>query len=248
MMGIEASPRVRMFCFPHAGGGNSFFHGWSRSLGSQIEVLPVQLPGHETRLREAPFDRLVPLVQVLIENLDSHFKRPFVLFGHSLGALLAFEFARQLRQAHLPLPLGLYLSARRAPQLPDTEPPLHHLPDDELTYEIQQRYGGIPKQILEYPELLEIFLPVLRTDFAMVETYQYQAQDPFDFPITCYGGADDPMTTHAHLMAWQAHTRGDFKVNLFPGGHFYLQAHKSIFLDKFAADLASQLSNAFIES
>lgn len=244
-MEIELCPRVSMFCFPHAGGGKLFFRGWSDLLAPSVEVFPVQLPGHESRLREAPFDRLVPLVQVLVENLYSHLKTPFVLFGHSLGALLAFEFARQLRQAHLPAPVCLCLSGRRAPHIPEPMSPLYNLPDKELIDGIQQRYGGIPNQILEYPELLEIFLPVLRADFAMLETYECQAQEPFDFPILCYGGANDKMAPHTNLIAWQMHTRSDCTVNMFPGGHFFLQEYQNLFLKKLASDLALQTGRAF---
>jgi len=240
-MGTELNSRVRLFCFPHAGGGFSFFHAWSKFLAPLVDFVPVELPGHERRLRQAPFDRLIPLAQALVDELGFDLTTPFVLFGHSFGALLAFEFAPQLRRAQLPAPLHLYLSGRPAPQLPDLAPPLHDLPDAELIDGIQQRYGGIPQQVIECPELMEIFLPVLRADFAAVETYPYQPQDPFDLPITCYGGTADRMTPYASLLAWQAHTRGLFDTSMFPGGHFYLQEHRDAFLHKFAGDLSRVL-------
>jgi medium-chain acyl-[acyl-carrier-protein] hydrolase len=216
--------KLRLLCFPYAGGGVSVFRAWPDLLPSEIEVWAIQLPARDGRMREAIPDDLQALAQAVGAGLGPLLDLPFACFGHSMGALLAFEFARQLRRSGQASPTHLFVSARRAPQLPRTDAPLHTLPDGPFIAILRQRYNGIPPAILVEPELLQLFLPVLRADFKMIETYEYRAEAPLDCPIIAFGGTQDAWALPDDLTAWQAQTQRAFKVQLFPGGHFFLQA------------------------
>ncbi len=163
---------LRLFCFPYVGGGALIFRTWPNSLPATAEVCPVELPGRGTRLKETPFTRLLPLVQALAQALLPHLDKPFAFFGHSMGALISFELTRQLRRLYGLVPLHLFVSAHRAPQLPDPDPPIHTLPEAEFMEELRC-LNGTPKEVLEQPELMELMLPILRADFALCETYIY---------------------------------------------------------------------------
>ena len=228
--------RLRLFCLAHAGGGASMFRGWADSLPPEVEVCPVQLPGRENRIMEPPFDRLEPLVQALADAMDPYLSLPFALFGHSNGALIAFELARTLRARGRPGPVHLFASGRRAPDLPADRPPTHHLPEAEFLADLQE-LGGIPAELLEHRELLSLLVPTLRADVAIHETYVCAEQTPLACPITAYGGLSDPKVRRPQLEAWARHTAGPFVVRMFPGGHFYLHDDRPLLLRTLSTDL-----------
>jgi surfactin synthase thioesterase subunit len=164
--------------------------------------------------------------------------KPFACFGHSMGALIAYELAQQL-QAHSQTPTHLLVSGRRAPVLPELEMLLHTLPSDEaFLAELQRRYNNLPAVMFEDTELRELFVPLLRADLTLVETYQGTAKTPLPCPIVTLGGADDPRTSPAELRAWQALTQADFALHCFPGGHFYLNEQAPTLLATLARYLA----------
>jgi medium-chain acyl-[acyl-carrier-protein] hydrolase len=208
---------------------------WPDGLPS-VEILAVQLPGREDRLREQPFARLSQLIDVLAEVLAPHMRSPFAFFGHSVGALIGFELARKLRRQNARGPVHLFVSARRAPQIPEPGPPLHRLPDAAFKDELR-RFNGTPEVVLREPELMELFLPLLRADFALLETYVYSNDEPLDCPITAFGGLQDTKATSDELAAWREQTKRDFTLRMFPGGHFYLQNGRSLLLGSIARDL-----------
>jgi len=148
---------------------------------------------------------------------------PFAIFGHSMGALLAFEWARRLQDEGHPMPLWLFLSGRRAPDLPDDSTPLHPLSDTEFLAELSRRYDGISQEFLRDAELMEVFLPILRADLAVVESYRFREIDPLDCPITVFAGAKDTSVNWSQLLAWRRQTRRRLAIQLLPGGHFYPQ-------------------------
>jgi medium-chain acyl-[acyl-carrier-protein] hydrolase len=189
-------------------------------------------------LREPIPDDLQTLALAAADGLGPLLDTPFACFGHSMGALLAFEFVRQLRRRGLPGPAHLFVSARRAPQLPRTDAPLHTLPEGPFIEMLRQRYNGIPAAILAEPELLQLFLPMLRADFKMIETYQYRDEAPLECPISVFGAAQDKWAVQADLAAWQAQTNSPFKMQIFQGGHFYLQAALPQLLAAVAEDLS----------
>jgi medium-chain acyl-[acyl-carrier-protein] hydrolase len=215
--------RLRLLCFPYAGGGVSVFRTWPELLPADLEVWAIQLPGRDGRMREPIPETVQAVAAAAADGLVPHLDTPFACFGHSMGALIAFEFARQLRRRGDPGPTHLFASARRAPQLPQRDAALHTLPDALFLEELRQRYNGIPAAILAEPELLKLFLPMLRADFKMIETYQYAAEAPLACPITALGGDQDGLATPEDLAAWRAQTHGAFNQMQLPGGHFYLQ-------------------------
>ncbi len=234
----EAS--LRLFCLPFAGSGAAVFSSWSDALPDTIELCPIQLPGRESRLRESAHDRLKPLVEDLGQALRPYLDKPYALFGHSLGALIAFELARHLRRCGLALPEHLFVSARRAPQLPDPDSPLHVLADRVFVERLQQRYNAIPDVILQDPDYLQLFIPTLRADFAVVETYAYDDAPALDCPITGFGGRDDPRATPEAMAGWRMHTTKAFDMVTFPGGHFFLQPARIELLRALIGALAPQ--------
>jgi medium-chain acyl-[acyl-carrier-protein] hydrolase len=229
--------RLRFFCFPYAGVGSVAYRGWADGLPPAVEVRPVQLPGRESRLREPAYTSLTALVAVLAETILSLLDRPYIFYGHSLGALVAFELARQLRRRQAPLPVHLFLSSRRASHLPDSRTPIYHLPDAAFTVEVQRRYNGIPQIILQDAELMALFLPTLKADFSILETYRYRDEPPFDFPISVFGGAQDPIVSAEELAAWRLHTAQAFTQLMFPGDHFFLQSQRSLLLSAISKEL-----------
>lgn len=212
---------VRLFCFPYSGAAASVYYPWADLLPPAIEVCPVQLPGHGTRLREPLATRLAPQVEALAAGLAPAFDRPFAFFGHSMGALLSFELARTLRRQGRPGPMHLFVSGHGAPHLPDRNPPLHALPDDQFVAKLRE-LNGTPEEVLRHQELLQLLTPILRADFAVCETYVYQPEPPLDCPISAYGGLGDGYVNRDELAAWQAQTTGRFSLRMFPGDHFYL--------------------------
>lgn len=214
---------LRLFCFPNAGGGASMYSSWIRGLAPGIEVYPVQLPGRENRLMERPFTQFDELIRALAESLRPYFACPFAFFGHSMGALICFGLTHYLRQQGRPLPEHLFLSAYRAPQIPNEER-LHEGSDDELVRKVLELKGTMPG-VLENPELRQLLLPILRADFAICETYVHRADEPLSVPMTVFGGQQDNRVSEAGLDAWREQTRADFALHMLPGDHFYWRSN-----------------------
>lgn len=234
---VNPRARLRMFCFPYAGGGASAFRGWAASLPADFEVCPVQLPGRESRLRETPYTEVEPLAQALAEALLPLLDLPYVFFGHSLGSLVAFELAREFRRRGASLPLHLFASGRRAPQVPAREEPIHSLPEPEFIAKLRE-LNGTPEEVLQHAELMRLIVPILRADFAINENYHFAAEPPFDFGISAFGGLSDQDVTKEDLAAWNDQTRGRFRQRMLPGDHFFLHAGKNLITEAVARDVA----------
>jgi surfactin synthase thioesterase subunit len=239
----KPSADLRLFCFAHAGGAASAFHPWGARLEG-IDVWAIQLPGREGRLSEPLITDFTVLQQQLANELTPHIARPFAFFGHSMGAIVAYETARELRRRGLPLPVQIYVSGRRAPTLPNLDPPLHLLPDRDFIAELKRRFAGLPAVILAEPELLALFLPILRADLTLLERHDFRTDSVLDVPIAAYGGQDDPQTLPDALAAWRALTTHDFAMRHFPGGHFYLHEQRDSFLPYLAGELNRRLRPA----
>jgi len=211
---------LRLFCLPHAGGGAGSYREWVVGLAPEIEVLPVQLPGRETRFFDRAFTSIDPLIEALAEALRPFLDKPFAFFGHSLGAVVAFELIRKLRAEGV-VPVHLFVSGYGAPHLPDKLPPMHHLADAQFIAALQD-LDTMPTAVLENEELLMLLLPLLRADFTLYERYQFQAGARIVCPITILGGKADALVPPERLAPWQEHTVQSGGVHLFEGGHFYL--------------------------
>lgn len=228
--------RMRLFCLPYAGGGTAVYNTWHRYLPDTVELVSVRLPGRESRLMERPFTQLDALLPELGAALAEVSDKPFALFGHSMGAMIAFELTRWLRREKRPLPAKLLVSGFRAPHLPPNRPPIHHLADAEFLAEMKL-LGGTPQEVLEHAELLKLMLPPLRADFTLVERYVWREERPLTLPITAFGTPNDPVATPAQLAAWQQHTSGAFATRLFSGDHFYLRKQTANLLAAVTAEI-----------
>ena len=228
--------RLRLFCFPYVGTGASIFRTWSDGLPADVEVCPVQFPGRGTRPMETPFTQLSPLVQALAQALVPLLDKPFAFFGHSLGALVGFELARQLRRQSGVQPVRLFVSADRAPQVPRRGRPIHAVPDAEFLVELR-RLNGIPGKVLEDAEIMRIMLPVLRADFALYENYVYSTESPLDCFISGFGGLQDQRVSRGDLEAWRDQTSASFSLQMFPGDHFFLNATQPLLLQALSQEL-----------
>lgn len=217
-----AEPRLRLLCLAHAGGGIAPFYRWSTLLPPEIDVLAVQLPAREKRLREEPFTRMDAIVSALAAELEPLLDRPVALFGHSMGAMIAYELACALRRRGAPLPAHLFLSGRQAVTEPPRERAIHALPEERFVEEVTRRFGGIPQPILDDKELMSIFARALRADFEVIETYEHRDAEPLPIPFTIMGGRDDPQTHPDRIAGWFGLTALPADVELFDGGHFYL--------------------------
>jgi medium-chain acyl-[acyl-carrier-protein] hydrolase len=226
--------KLRLICF--SGGGASTFTSWWKNLPAAVEVCPVQFPGRENRVREPAITRIPQLVSQLMGVLDPLLDRPFALFGHSVGALAAFELARQLRRQGLGGPEWLLTSGYPAPQLPQRRPAVSHLAPPEFWQAMRDHYSMDPV-LLGSEDMKSFLYPGLRADYELVETYVYEEEPPFSFPISVFGGSHDPETTDLELLAWQKHTTGRFRKQILEGDHTFIKTARDSLVYEVAQDL-----------
>jgi len=228
--------RMRLFCFPYAGGSEIAFRTWQQNLPGTIEVLPIQLPGRSIRMKEPPLTRVTPLAQALTQALRPEMDLPFALFGHSMGGLIAFELARQLRREGGPLPVHLFISAKCCPK-DANDLWVGELPDSEII-QILQRFEGTPREVLENDELMQLMLPVIRADMELCNTYVCDPEPPLPCPITVFGGLQDQRSGRKCLEGWRDYTSDRFTLRMFPAGHFFLQTWERSILETISRELA----------
>jgi len=229
----EAAAAPRLFWFPHAGGGAASARNFTLAEGA---VCPVRLPGRESRTVEAPFESMAPLVEALAAAIERYVHQPFAFFGHSMGAVVAFELARLLRRRGLPLPRVLIASSARAPQFRRNHVPGPDPTDAQLLDQIR-RLEGIPARVLYDLAVVRALLPALRADTRLYRHYVYEGEPPLPFPIRAYGGADDPHVRREHLEAWSEQSAAGFALRVFAGGHFYFQTCREEFRAALESDL-----------
>jgi medium-chain acyl-[acyl-carrier-protein] hydrolase len=230
LLRAQANPRarVRLFCLPYAGGGATIFRSWSARLPATVEVVGVELPGRGALLHAAPFVRIADVVEEAVRTLQGDDDLPFALFGHSLGAIITFEMARQLRREGRRGPEILFVSAARAPHTVVRRKQLHDLADDALIAELRH-LNGTPPAVLEDRDLIRLLLPRLRADFEMLETYRYTSEPPLSCAIAAFGGREDALVRPEHLAEWRQHASSGTTVDLFDGDHFFLHSSSALF-------------------
>ena len=204
------------------------YRGWRDAL-PDIAVIATRLPGRESRLGEPPIESMASLVETLGPEIVPHLREPFAFFGHSMGAIIAFELVRWLRANGQPLPASLHVSAARAPQFR-----IHHKPgpepDEQTFLEELRRLEGMPRDVLDNPELMRVALPALRADANLYRQYVYHPGDPLPIPIHAYGGVSDLNIEREHLRRWKEQTTSTFSMQQFEGGHFFIQSAQAEFL------------------
>lgn len=222
---------LRLFCFPYAGGSAHAFRAWVNDVPDWVELYAANLPGRGARVAEPSYTSLTQLTRALAHGIEPYLDKSFAFFGHSLGALLAFELARRLRRERGLEPAHLFVSAYHAPHLKDRSPPIHDLPDAEFLEQLR-KLNGTPPEILSNAELMEFMLPILRADFEVLETYSYLPDFPAGCPLEAYGGLQDPEAGHQELSAWREHTTGSFALRMFPGDHFFVNTSRQLVLQQ----------------
>ncbi|MBO9998159.1 MAG: thioesterase [Cyanobacteria bacterium SID2] len=234
------SDKLRLFCFPYAGGGTLSFRGWRDRFPSNIGVYPIELPGRGFRLQEPLLTRLPFIVNSIAPILYPYLDKPFAFFGHSMGALIAFELTRFLRREYAIQPVRLCVSGRCAPQTLPIVPPIHQLPESDFI-EALRYLNGTPAEVFKNPELMGLVLPILRADFSVVETYSYCHEEPLHCSISVFGGLDDPETTIDFLEAWKVQTNHSTSLYLLSGDHFFIHTKFDEFLDFICRDLQDSM-------
>ncbi|MFR9777625.1 thioesterase domain-containing protein [Micromonospora sp. MS34] len=237
--GSRPQAPVRLFCLPYAGAGASAFRRWQEGIGPNVEVLPVQLPGRENRISEDPRFDVADVAAAIASRAD----RPYAIYGHSMGGRVGFEVVRELRRAGRPLPLRLYVGGVRAPHVtaPSLFDGLSQVDDEELLRRLGEG-GGLPAELLDHPELVELLLPLLRADFGRVDSYRYLPGEPLPVPVVAFTGVHDRAVTCAHSAAWAEHTAAGFALHEIDGGHFFLHDQLPELLAAIRTDLAEALA------
>lgn len=201
-----------------------------KRLSSVVDFCVIQYPGRGSRIHEQAFTSLDPLIEELTEAILPSLDRPFIFFGHSMGALVSFELTHSLLRKHGITPNHLVLSGHNAPQLPRDLPDIWQCPDDEFIEHIRS-WNGIPDEIWSNQEMVDIILPVLRADVTLCETYLYTERESLPCPITIFGGESDPLVSRENLEKWDIHTSGSFEIEIFPGDHFFIHQNEEMVLN-----------------
>lgn len=243
---------VRLFCFHCAGGSASEFRGWPAHLRGTIELLAVQLPGREGRVKEAFTAKVADLASAVIEAMAPFLDEPYVIFGHSLGALCGFEAIRELRRRGLNQPFLFIPAGRRAPQVEKEEPPIAALPEEAFIEALRKDYGDHLGHVLDSAELREAFIPQIRADFALSEAYCFSPEPPLDCPIVAFAGIDEDDLDAPDLNAWAAHTKRSFQARRFPGDHFFIRESQRLVVEAVRQEIAAvknrDLTGTVVES
>jgi medium-chain acyl-[acyl-carrier-protein] hydrolase len=227
---------INLICLPYAGGGTSAFHEWAAGLDTRLNVWAARLPGRENRLAEDPYRDLGELVSAMTPAASALTTEPYAVFGHSMGALVGYELVRRLRDIGRPEPVALFGSGNNAPHaLPDSAQ-LHLLPDEQFISTLRG-YGATPEIFLRRPELLEVFLPMIRADFSVAETYRHRPGRALSCPIVVCRGAEDADVTESGCLAWDELTTGRCAQHCFPGGHFFINSARPELLATINAEL-----------
>ena len=214
---------IRLFCFHCVGGSASEFRRWPAHLPDKIELTAVQLPGREARVNEPFIVTVDDLTRGVVEAIAPLLDKPYVVFGHSFGAIAGFEAIREFRRRGLKQPFLFVPAGRRGAHVKETRPAIGALPQDEFAEEIKKRYGDHLGAIWENPELRELMIPQIHADFALSEAYRFREELPLDCPIVAFAGVDEKNLKAEALNAWSAHTSRTFQSRRFPGGHFFIR-------------------------
>lgn len=237
--------RCRLVCFPHAGGTASFYSPLARALPDSVEALGVQYPGRKERYAENCVDNLDELADEIFGNLRDMGDIPLVLFGHSMGAIVAYEVARRLERSDSGPPVGLIVSGRRAPSISRDE--TMHLLDEAGLVAAILKLGGTEPLILADRSMRRLVLPAIRADYTAIETYRHLLEPMLTCPISVFTGESDPRVALAEAHAWQEHTTGPFSLRSFPGGHFYLNEQRASVITALVREIARFLSVAELD-
>ncbi|MGK4006555.1 alpha/beta fold hydrolase [Sorangium sp. So ce1036] len=234
----RASARLRLFCFPYAGSGPALFRRWVDAIPEDVDIMAVRLPGRDSRIKEPAYREWPALLAAIEDSLRDMLTGHFAFFGHSMGAAVAYELARQLSAKGRPLPAHLLLAGCRAPHVPRYIPAIHHLPDEEF-YEGLRDISGTPPEVLADKKFMALLAPTLRADIRLAETWSGTASEPLAVPITVFAGADDAIAPPDRMPEWAHYTRRQFAAHVLPGEHFFLHTAEDALLRHIRSTLES---------
>lgn len=232
---------MRLFCFPYAGGTAAVFRNWPRYLPSEIEVCAIQYPGRGGRFGEPLNENVVDIMNAVYSDLQPLLTKPFAFFGHSMGALVSYEFARRLQQEKQPEPFQLLVSGCIAPHEEIVNEPTYNLPEPEFIAELR-RLQGTPAEVLDNAEVMQLMMPIIRADFKASQTYKYIPGPPLECSLHAFGGLEDETVPLEKVETWSEHTRGSFHVQMLPGDHFLLNTSASSLTRIIAQELLMHLN------
>lgn len=235
-MPARPSARLRLFCFPYAGGGSAIFRRWRELVPDVIELVAIQLPGREMRFDEPPMRDMTELVERLADAIAPHLDQPYATFGHSLGTLVSYELVLALQRRGLPLPRRMLMSGRGAPHVARGGKDCDLLSDAEFIDELREMQGT-PEEILANAELMQMLLPTLRADFSLARNYQREEPALLPCGLSVYGGLNDAGVSRAALNDWQSCTKESIALRMFPGGHFFVDSAPHLLLHALVRDL-----------
>jgi pyochelin biosynthesis protein PchC len=236
-LGHPVEDGARLLCFPHAGGSASYFVPLAKALKDSVEVFGVQYPGRQDRRTERVIDNVTDLARGIDSTIRHLSDRPLALFGHSMGALVAFEVARRMADTPAGGPHALLVSGRRAPSI-HREENMHRSSDADLIAEIE-KLSGTDASLLADEEVRQMVLPAIRADYRATETYLYRPGPKLGCPIIAFIGDSDPRVTIDEIKAWADHTAAGFRCRVFPGGHFYLNEQIPTLAEAISEDLTA---------
>ncbi|KVE37922.1 MULTISPECIES: thioesterase II family protein [Burkholderia] len=234
----EGIARVRLLCFAHAGAGASSFNGWPQYLRPDIHLVKAQLPGREDNNATPPFTEIEPLIAHLLPQLDPLLDRPLAIYGHSMGALVAFEITRALRRHRNVQPVALFVSGRRAPHKPLRHPFLHRLCDADLVAHLRNM-GGTSADLLDKPKWRDRFLPTMRADLQLSDIYDYRDEPRLACPLYAFLGEEDHEMYREDWESWIDQADGHFERALLPGGHIFSLPVQALLVARIAEILDS---------
>jgi surfactin synthase thioesterase subunit len=234
--------RVRLFCFPYAGANASVYMPWQSEVSSSIEICAIQLPGRGKRYRDVPCTSFEPMIETLAQTIQEQPYLPFAFFGHSMGGLLAFEVARYFKRYHLPMPRKLIISGCAAPRYRGFPTKLHLL-DDHALIEVLKDFNGTPREVMENRELMQLLLPAVRSDFALLYDYRYHPAPVLDLPLSVLAGRSDGHTSVEQVRGWEEETTGACSPHWFDGDHFFIHSNSNAVVRFVNKELGELLEN-----
>lgn len=229
----------RLFLFPYAGAGPAAFNRWVSEFPGHLEAWIAHYPGRGSRHRETPLKQIGTFSEQFSQAIQPLLDRPFALFGHSLGGLIAFELARQLQQRNLSQLQILFVSGCGAPHLPDPNAPICERTDPDFLESLRQ-LNGIPSELLDQPDVMQLLLPILRSDFEAIESYQFPPDEvPLHIPIVVFAGLNDRRVSHERIEGWALHTDAGFRSLYFPGDHFFINTCRESVINCISQELTT---------
>ncbi|MFD2588191.1 thioesterase II family protein [Croceitalea marina] len=217
--------KLKLFCFPYAGGSAIIYKNWSEFLNPSIELIPIELAGRGKRIKDSFYDSIDDAVDDMFNQIKNDITgHNYVFFGHSMGALIAYELIRKIKLMKLPRPKHVFFSGRKAPHVKDEKEKKYHLMDHEEFKEEVLKLGGTPPEFFEHKALMDFMLPMLRQDFKLADVSFHDREiEPFEFNISVLLGKDEEITPE-QADGWKRHTTGLCAIYYFNGGHFFLNS------------------------